>query len=157
MILRSQLIVLLQNKIFNEYSEFWEKDLSIKMFRNEYPRYPTIESINVTEEEKTYTIDLRPFMNPSPYTLKHVSVYNKTCTFVGNYHIIITCNSSLSLLTVSDVAKGIQVVPRAGPAAPAGRQRHERGDRNDNAQGRGEIPYLAAPGPHGSRRALDHE
>lgn len=44
------------------------------MFRNEYPRFPTIEDINITEEEKTFTIDLRPFMNPSPYTLKHVSI-----------------------------------------------------------------------------------
>lgn len=74
LILRSQLIVLLQNKIFNEYAESWDKDLSIKMFRDEYPRYPTIEQVTVTDEEKTYTIDLRPFMNPSPYTLQHVSI-----------------------------------------------------------------------------------
>jgi chloride channel 7 len=67
------LIVLLKNKIFNEYAEIWEKYLDIKMFRNEYPRYPTIEEIDITDEEKTYTIDLRPFMNPSPYTLQHVS------------------------------------------------------------------------------------
>jgi len=71
--LRSQLIVLLKNKIFNEYAEIWEKYLDIKMFRDEYPRYPTIEEIDITDEEKTYTIDLRPFMNPSPYTLQHVN------------------------------------------------------------------------------------
>lgn len=47
--------------------------MSIKIFRNEYPRYPTIEDITVTDQEKTYTLDLRPYMNPSPYTLKHVS------------------------------------------------------------------------------------
>ena len=74
MILRSQLIVLLQNKIFNEISENWESNLSIQIFRNEYPRYPTIEQVYITEEEKMYNIDLRPFMNPSPYTLKHVSL-----------------------------------------------------------------------------------
>ena len=74
LILRSQLIVLLQNKIFNECAESWDKDLSIKMFRDEYPRYPTIEQVTVTDEEKTYTIDMRPFMNPSPYTLQHVSI-----------------------------------------------------------------------------------
>lgn len=44
------------------------------MFRNEYPRYPTIEHIDITSDEKTYKIDLRPFMNPSPYTLQHVSI-----------------------------------------------------------------------------------
>uniref|UniRef100_A0A0C9R3S7 Chloride channel protein n=1 Tax=Fopius arisanus TaxID=64838 RepID=A0A0C9R3S7_9HYME len=51
LILRSQLIVLLKNKIFNE-SESWDIPLSLKMFRNEYPRYPEINQIEVTEEEK---------------------------------------------------------------------------------------------------------
>jgi len=73
--LRSQLIVLLKNKVFNEYEEFWEKPLSINIFRNEYPRYPTIEQVAITDEEKTYTIDLRHFMNPSPYTVQHVSSF----------------------------------------------------------------------------------
>ncbi|CAD1478227.1 unnamed protein product, partial [Heterotrigona itama] len=72
LILRSQLIVLLQNKIFNKNPEYWEKSLSIKLFRKEYPRYPTIDQVIISEEEKTYMIDLRPFMNPSPYTLQHV-------------------------------------------------------------------------------------
>jgi hypothetical protein len=44
MILRSQLIVLLKNKIFNESAEIWNfKQISLKMFRDEYPRYPTIQ------------------------------------------------------------------------------------------------------------------
>lgn len=73
--MRSQLIVLLKNKVFNEYAESWEKPLSIEMFRNEYPRYPTIEQVAITDEEKTYTIDLRHFMNPSPYTIQHVSIF----------------------------------------------------------------------------------
>jgi hypothetical protein len=43
-ILRSQLIVLLKNKIFNESYEIWDsKQLSLKMFRDEYPRYLTIQ------------------------------------------------------------------------------------------------------------------
>jgi len=44
MILRSQLIVLLKNKIFNESYEIWDsKQVSLKMFRDEYPRYLTIQ------------------------------------------------------------------------------------------------------------------
>ena len=65
------------------------------MFRDEYPRYPTIEvniilyswyvwiknsifafifqDLNILPEEMNYTIDLRPFLNPSPYTVQHVS------------------------------------------------------------------------------------
>lgn len=50
--------------------------MSTKIFRNEYPRYPEIDKVSITDEEKTYSIDLRPFMNPSPYTLQHVSLYN---------------------------------------------------------------------------------
>lgn len=85
LILRSQLIVLLQNKIFNEHAEYWEKSLSLKLFRDEYPRYPTIDQVTITDEEKTYTIDLRTFMNPSPYTLQHVSVF-ATNLFI-NYRV----------------------------------------------------------------------
>jgi hypothetical protein len=44
MILRSQLIVLLKNKIFNESHEIWNsKQLTLKIFRDEYPRYLTIQ------------------------------------------------------------------------------------------------------------------
>ena len=44
MILRSQLIALLKNKIFNESHEIWNcKELSLKMFRDEYPRHLTIQ------------------------------------------------------------------------------------------------------------------
>lgn len=31
-----------------------------------------LQEIDLTEEEKTFSIDLRPFMNPSPYTVLHV-------------------------------------------------------------------------------------
>ncbi|CAH2106555.1 unnamed protein product [Euphydryas editha] len=73
LILRSQLIVLLQNKIFNENANTtWSNfNVDMNMFRKEYPRYPSIDELKISEWEKTYTIDLRPFMNPSPYTLPH--------------------------------------------------------------------------------------
>jgi hypothetical protein len=32
-----------------------------------------LQEVNVTEGEMEFTIDLRPFMNPSPYTVQHVS------------------------------------------------------------------------------------
>nr|XP_023026606.1 H(+)/Cl(-) exchange transporter 7 [Leptinotarsa decemlineata] len=72
LILRSQLIVILQSKIFNETSDDWD-NITASFFRNQYPRYPTIDKIHLTEQEKTYFIDLRPFMNPSPYTVLHSS------------------------------------------------------------------------------------
>jgi hypothetical protein len=31
-----------------------------------------LQEVNVAEGEMEFTIDLRPFMNPSPYTVQHV-------------------------------------------------------------------------------------
>ena len=46
LILRSQLIVLLQHKLFIETSESWDhKGVALKYFRDAYPRYPTIQVI----------------------------------------------------------------------------------------------------------------
>jgi len=42
LILRSQLIVLLQNKIFNEVPSAWD-DVSLTTFRHDYPRYSKID------------------------------------------------------------------------------------------------------------------
>lgn len=33
-----------------------------------------LKDIYIPEEEMNFTIDLRPFMNPSPYTAQHVSL-----------------------------------------------------------------------------------
>nr|CAD7397163.1 unnamed protein product [Timema poppensis] len=75
LILRSQLIVLLQNKIFNESEDIWDSSsVNIKLFRDQYPRFSTIEEVNITEEERASTIDMRPFMNQSPYTVQHATM-----------------------------------------------------------------------------------
>ena len=39
------------------------------VFRADYPRYPSIEDIELDDHEMEYTIDLRPFMNPAPYSV----------------------------------------------------------------------------------------
>ncbi|KAL7297589.1 hypothetical protein TKK_0009265 [Trichogramma kaykai] len=110
MILRSQLIVLLQNKIFNRYHERWGRTLSIEMFRSEYPRYPTIDKVSVTEEEKTDDIDLRPFMNPSPYTLKHSATLPRAFRLLralGLRHLPVVndLNEVVGMITRKDVAR----------------------------------------------------
>ncbi|XP_034241904.1 H(+)/Cl(-) exchange transporter 7 isoform X2 [Thrips palmi] len=74
LILRHQLIVLLQNKIFNERMDLWDSknlEVALKLFRNEYPRYPHIQDISLSSAEMRCTVDLRPFMNSSPYTVIH--------------------------------------------------------------------------------------
>ncbi|XP_033178530.1 H(+)/Cl(-) exchange transporter 7 [Bombus impatiens] len=110
LILRSQLIVLLQNKIFNRNLEYWEKSLSIKLFRKEYPRYPTIDQVTISEEEKTYMIDLRPFMNPSPYTLQHSATLPRAFRLfraLGLRHLPVVndTNEVIGIITRKDVAR----------------------------------------------------
>lgn len=46
LILRSQLVVIIYHRYFVEREPEWLDDISIETFRNEYPRYPSIE-VNV--------------------------------------------------------------------------------------------------------------
>ncbi|KAI4493606.1 hypothetical protein M0804_001782 [Polistes exclamans] len=110
LVLRSQLIALLQNKIFNEYSETWESSMNIKLFRHDYPRYPAIQDVKITEEEKTYTLDLRPFMNPSPYAVKHSSSLPRIFRLfraLGLRHLPVLndVNEVIGMITRKDIAK----------------------------------------------------
>ncbi|XP_046616599.1 H(+)/Cl(-) exchange transporter 7 isoform X1 [Neodiprion virginianus] len=110
LILRSQLIVLLQNKIYNEYSEYWDEFLNIEMFRSEYPRYSTIDHVNVTADEKTYNMDLRPFMNPSPYTVQHSATLPRVFRLfraLGLRHLPIVndTNEVIGMVTRKDIAR----------------------------------------------------
>lgn len=96
MILRSQLIVLLKHKVaaghlrgagdagagsdalhpqvFVERSSMGlvRRRLRLKDFRDAYPRFPPIQSIHVSQDERECTMDLSEFMNPSPYTVPQV-------------------------------------------------------------------------------------
>lgn len=97
LILRSQLIVLLKHKVaarclgvagdvggaglmhghpqvFVERSSMGlvRRRLRLKDFRDAYPRFPPIQSIHVSQDERECTMDLSEFMNPSPYTVPQV-------------------------------------------------------------------------------------
>jgi hypothetical protein len=66
-----------------------------------------LQEVNVTEEEKKYTIDLRPFMNPSPYTVQHVStvhpihesitIYSSACKYSASHLSDFTCNITFAM------------------------------------------------------------
>uniref|UniRef100_K7G6F7 Chloride voltage-gated channel 7 n=1 Tax=Pelodiscus sinensis TaxID=13735 RepID=K7G6F7_PELSI len=43
--------------------------LKLKDFRDAYPRFPPIQSIHVSQDERECMMDLTEFMNPSPYTV----------------------------------------------------------------------------------------
>lgn len=46
--------------------------LRLKDFRDAYPRFPPIQSIHVSQDERGCTVDLSEFMNPCPYTVPQV-------------------------------------------------------------------------------------
>ncbi|KAL7051504.1 hypothetical protein ACKWTF_004484 [Chironomus riparius] len=68
-ILRTQLIVILKRSFFEETKRFWEQKISIEAFRDEYPRFPSIDDIKLSNDKLAYkyTINMEIFMNPSPY------------------------------------------------------------------------------------------
>ena len=48
----------------------WEENkVNIKIFRDSYPRFYPLESVDLDPNDLDKTVDLRPFMNPSPYTV----------------------------------------------------------------------------------------
>ncbi|KAK3090640.1 hypothetical protein FSP39_013333 [Pinctada imbricata] len=76
-ILRSQLIVLLKKKAFEEYSDsqMIKRSLTVRDFREAYPRFTPIHQISITPQERNFTIDLTPFMNPAAYTVTDVASF----------------------------------------------------------------------------------
>uniref|UniRef100_H2Z226 Chloride channel protein n=1 Tax=Ciona savignyi TaxID=51511 RepID=H2Z226_CIOSA len=68
LILRTQLLILLKHKEFIERSGSGER-IALSVFRDSYPRYFPLSLINVSEGEQQCHVDLRPFLNPSPYTV----------------------------------------------------------------------------------------
>lgn len=73
LILRSQLIIIIKHQYFEELERQWKPDISIETFRNEYPRYPSIETIEVSDKKRNYTINLKMFMNRSAHSAWQVS------------------------------------------------------------------------------------
>lgn len=65
LILRHQLLTLLKKKMFFTSSYY----LTAADFRESYPRYINLNDIDITPDEREMELDLRPYMNLSPYSL----------------------------------------------------------------------------------------
>ncbi|XP_033630526.1 H(+)/Cl(-) exchange transporter 7-like [Asterias rubens] len=111
-ILRSQLIVLLKNKAFSVWPSGNDPGVSldIEQFRDDYPRYPDIRKVHITELEKDCMIDLRQFMNPSPYTVsKKASLPRIFRLFraLGLRHLVVIddANRVIGIVTRKDLAR----------------------------------------------------
>ena len=48
---------------------------TLSTFRDSYPRNPPVSYLNVSEDEQNLChLDLRPYLNPAPYTVYEVSL-----------------------------------------------------------------------------------
>lgn len=54
-------------------SRLTHRKLQLKDFRDAYPRFPPIQSIHVSQDERECMMDLTEFMNPTPYTVPQVT------------------------------------------------------------------------------------
>ena len=111
MILRWQLILILQKKIFNTLEEGYEgRTLSLEDFHDAYPRYPEIGEVSVTPQERKLTIDLRPYMNPSPYSVPHTASLPRIFRLfraMGLRHVVVVNdrNGVTGIVTRKDLAR----------------------------------------------------
>ncbi|XP_049523316.1 H(+)/Cl(-) exchange transporter 7 isoform X1 [Dermacentor silvarum] len=110
-ILRWQLIVLLQYKMFQSDSEgACHRRLRLSNFRDAYPRYPTIQQVHVSVHEREYSMDLQPFMNSASYTVSHnasLSRIFKLFRALGLRHLVVVNGSNMvvGIVTRKDLAR----------------------------------------------------
>ncbi|XP_049624305.1 H(+)/Cl(-) exchange transporter 7 isoform X2 [Suncus etruscus] len=110
LILRSQLIVLLKHKVFMQRSSLMRRRLRLKDFRDAYPRFPPIQSIHVSQDERDCTMDLSEFMNPSPYTVPQEASLPRVFKLfraLGLRHLVVVDNHNqvVGLVTRKDLAR----------------------------------------------------
>lgn len=111
-ILRSQLIVLLKLKVFQEVPNIQEKMASIRCadFRDAYPRFPPIQQIHISPHEREFTIDLLPFMNPGSYSIQDCCSLPRIFRLVraiGLRHVVVINqrNEVIGMVTRKDIAR----------------------------------------------------
>ncbi|KAL9957142.1 hypothetical protein ACROYT_G038744 [Oculina patagonica] len=111
LILRSQLIILLKQKIFSETKKPQRRHgLKMKDFRDAYPRFPPIRNVSISQKERECYMDLRPFMNPVPYTVnENASLLRAFRLFraLGLRHIVVVNenNEVVGMVTRKDIAR----------------------------------------------------
>ncbi|KAM9304915.1 H(+)/Cl(-) exchange transporter 7 [Gastrophryne carolinensis] len=112
MILRSQLIVLLKHKVFveRENLSLIQGRLKLKDFRDAYPRFPPIQSIHVSQDERECLMDLSEFMNPTPYTVPQEASLPRVFKLfraLGLRHLVVvdSRNRVVGIVTRKDLAR----------------------------------------------------
>uniref|UniRef100_A0A6A7G5D9 Chloride channel protein n=2 Tax=Hirondellea gigas TaxID=1518452 RepID=A0A6A7G5D9_9CRUS len=111
LMLRSQIMVMLKHKMFIEREEYWSdswQDLGV--FRDAYPRFYDLEAVDLRPEDLDCHVDLRPYMNPTPYTTtKQMNLSRTYDNFrkLGLRHQVVVDNSfqAKGIITRKDLVK----------------------------------------------------
>eukprot|EP00048_Salpingoeca_helianthica_P006656 m.101278 g.101278 ORF g.101278 m.101278 type:complete len:794 (-) comp14087_c0_seq2:78-2459(-) len=112
MVLRTQLVVVLKRKAFGHLNEDGTVTCPILTqddFRSAYPRWPTIEQIQLTPSDFGMYIDLQPYMNTSPYVCFSSSSLNRVFRLfrtMGLRHLAVIDhdNTVVGIITRKDLA-----------------------------------------------------
>jgi len=101
----------LYKQIFSENNIPVKKHgLKLKDFRDAYPRFPPIRNVSISQKERECFMDLRPFMNPSPYTVNENSSLLRAFRLfraLGLRHIVAVNdnNEVVGMVTRKDMAR----------------------------------------------------
>eukprot|EP00049_Salpingoeca_infusionum_P002964 m.61731 g.61731 ORF g.61731 m.61731 type:complete len:816 (-) comp11878_c0_seq3:424-2871(-) len=111
MVLRSQLIALLRQRGFGPRNgnRVMAKVLSVEEFGVFYPRWPKIDTVVLSEEDREQWVDIRPYMNPSPYHVLETGSLSRIFQLfrtMGLRHLVVTnLNRQLvGMITRKDIA-----------------------------------------------------
>ena len=98
-------------QIFNENAHVWENSkVDIHLFRQSYPRYFTLQEVDVSEDDMECTVDLRPFHNSSPYSVVSCTPLPRMFNLfraLGLRHLVVVndCNEVVGMVTRKDLVK----------------------------------------------------
>lgn len=106
LILRHQLLTLLKKRTYL----FDSAELAPDDFRESYPRYLTLDDIEINENDMDFELDLRPYMNLAPYSLTENANLPKIFRLfrgLGLRHLVIVndTNCVTGIVTRIDIAK----------------------------------------------------
>jgi chloride channel 6 len=104
-ILRSQLVELLRNRIF--FSENLgvssQPTITHLEMTKDYPRYKSIYDVTLTEDDKQMLMDVSLYMNPCPYTISHHAPLARTFNLfrtMGLRHLPVLEDSGIVSLNI---------------------------------------------------------
>jgi len=108
LILRSQLITLLKKKTFSSDQKLAINRIGLEDFRGDYPRYPKIDTVELTNFEKGLSIDLAPYMNQTPYLIQSLSPLSRVYRLfrtMGMRHLVVvdSTNKVVGMITRTDL------------------------------------------------------